>query len=113
MNGLHGALVGVGEAGACGASVGRGTSLISNQAAAAIDLIELLEENVRLALHDGLTGLLNRRAFDEALERAVSQAARGGQALWGGGWVAVCGQETWVICGGGGAVADRREERDQ
>ena len=80
-NRLQGALVAVGERGAFDASVGRVISLISNQAAAAIDLIELLEANVRLALHDGLTGLLNRRAFDEALERAVSQAARGGQAL--------------------------------
>ena len=80
-NRLQGALVGVGEASAFDASVGRVISLISNQAAAAIDLIELLEANRRLALHDGLTNLLNRRAFDEALERAVSQAGRAGQPL--------------------------------
>ena len=54
---------------------------MSNQAAAAIALIELLEANRRLALHDGLTDLLNRRAFDEFLERAASQASRGGQSL--------------------------------
>jgi diguanylate cyclase (GGDEF)-like protein len=80
-NRLQGALVAVGEAEAFDASVGRVLSLISNQAAAAIDLIELLEANKRLALHDGLTNLLNRRAFDEALERAVSQANRAGQPL--------------------------------
>ena len=80
-NRLQGALVVIGERGAFDASVGRVISLISNQAAAAIDLIELLEANRRLALHDGLTNLLNRRAFDEALDRAVSQANRTGQPL--------------------------------
>lgn len=80
-NRLQGALVAIGERGAFDASVGRVLSLMSNQSAAAIDLIELLEANRRLALHDGLTGLLNRRALDEALERAVSQANRAGQPL--------------------------------
>lgn len=80
-NRLQGALVAIGERGAFDASVGRVISLISNQAAAAIDLIELLEANRRLALHDGLTGLLNRRAFDEAFERAASQTSRAGQPL--------------------------------
>ncbi len=80
-NRLQGALVAVGGRAAFDASVGRVISLIANQAAAAIDLIELVETNRLLALHDGLTGLLNRRAFDEALERAVAQAERGGQPL--------------------------------
>lgn len=80
-NRLQGALVAVGERGAFDASVERVISLMSNQAAAAIALIELLEANRRLALHDGLTDLLNRRAFDEALDRAASQASRGGQSL--------------------------------
>ncbi len=80
-NRLQGALVAIGEKSAFDASVGRVLSLISNQAAAAIDLIELLEANRRLALHDGLTNLLNRRAFDESLERAVSQTSRAGQPL--------------------------------
>jgi diguanylate cyclase (GGDEF)-like protein len=80
-NRLQGALVAIGERGAFDASVGRVLSLMSNQAAAAIDLIELLEANRRLALHDGLTSLLNRRALDEALERAVSQASRAAQPL--------------------------------
>lgn len=80
-NRLQGALVAIGERGAFDASVGRVISLMSNQAAAAIDLIELLESNRRLALHDGLTNLLNRRAFDESLERAVAQANRAGQPL--------------------------------
>ena len=80
-NRLHGAFVAIGPRGAFDASVSRVVSLMSNQAAAAIDLIELLETNRRMALHDGLTGLLNRRAFDESLERAVSQASRAGQPL--------------------------------
>lgn len=75
-NRLQGAFVAIGERSAFDASVSRVVSLMSNQAAAAIDLIELLEANMRLALHDGLTGLLNRRAFDEALERSVAQSAR-------------------------------------
>ncbi|MBX7184917.1 MAG: sensor domain-containing diguanylate cyclase [Vicinamibacteria bacterium] len=80
-NRLQGALVAVGQRAAFDASVSRVISLMSNQAAAAIALIELAEANRRLALHDGLTNLLNRRAFDEALERAASQASRGGQSL--------------------------------
>jgi diguanylate cyclase (GGDEF)-like protein len=80
-NRLHGALVAVGQAGAYDASVGRVISLVANQAAAAIDLIELVEVNRLMALHDGLTGLLNRRAFDEQFGRALSQAGRAGQPL--------------------------------
>lgn len=80
-NRLQGALVAIGEKEAFDASMGRVISLISNQAAAAIDLIELLEANRRLALHDGLTNLLNRRAFDDFLERAVSQASRTNQPV--------------------------------
>ncbi len=80
-NRLQGALMAIGQRSAFDASVGRVISLISNQAAAAIDLIELLEANRRLALHDGLTNLLNRRAFDDSLERSVSQAARAEQPL--------------------------------
>ncbi len=80
-NRLQGALVAIGEKEAFDASVERVISLISNQAAAAIDLIELLEANRRLALQDGLTNLLNRRAFDDSLERAVAQASRAGQPL--------------------------------
>ncbi len=33
-----------------------------------------------MAMHDGLTGLLNRRALMQALERDLAQAARSGQA---------------------------------
>ena len=76
-NRLLGALIAVGEHGAFDASVERVISLISNQAAAAIELIELVETNRALAMHDGLTGLLNRRAFDESLARAVAQSSRG------------------------------------
>ena len=80
-NRLQGALVAVGERDAFDASVGRVIALIANQAAAAIDLIELVETNKSLALHDGLTGLLNRRAFDEALARSVAQSVRSRQPV--------------------------------
>jgi diguanylate cyclase (GGDEF)-like protein len=78
---LVGALVAIGVAEAFDARVERVISLMANQAAAAIALIEYLEANRRLALHDGLTNLLNRRAFDDALERATSQANRASQPL--------------------------------
>lgn len=39
------------------------------------------ESNKRLALHDKLTGLGNRRAFDEALVSEASRAQRAGQPL--------------------------------
>jgi diguanylate cyclase (GGDEF)-like protein len=80
-NRLQGALVAVGKTAAFDASVSRVIGLMSNQAAAAIALIELVEANRQLALHDGLTNLLNRRAFDDSLERAAAQASRGGQPL--------------------------------
>lgn len=45
---------------------------------------ELTKANQRLALlasYDGLTGLANRRAFDEALERDFAESCRSGQPL--------------------------------
>jgi diguanylate cyclase (GGDEF)-like protein len=43
---------------------------------------KLLEEKLsRLALTDGLTGLANRRAFDEALEREWKRTAREGSQI--------------------------------
>ena len=80
-NRLQGALVAVGEKGAFDTAVARVLALVANQAAAAIDLVELVETNRSLALHDGLTGLLNRRAFDEALSRALAQAFRAEKPL--------------------------------
>jgi diguanylate cyclase (GGDEF)-like protein len=78
---VEGALVAVGESTAFDASVSRVIGLMANQAAAGIALIELAEAHRLLALRDGLTRLLNRRAFDESLERAAAQASRGGQPL--------------------------------
>jgi len=38
---------------------------------------ELEQQLVRLASHDPLTGILNRRMFEEAIDRAVARARRG------------------------------------
>ena len=66
--------------------------IIVNERQVALHEVEVtrddLEETVRrrtaeladLASRDGLTGLANRRAFDEALSRAVSRAKRGSAA---------------------------------
>jgi len=53
----------------------------SSHAALALANAELLEQLRRSAAVDGLTGIANRRSFDEALGREVARAARTGGAL--------------------------------
>lgn len=80
-NRLAGVLVAVGERNAFEGPTPRVLGLVANQAAAAIALLDLIETNRSLALHDGLTGMLNRRAFDESIARAVAHALRSGQPV--------------------------------
>ncbi|HVP03064.1 MAG TPA: HD domain-containing phosphohydrolase [Solirubrobacteraceae bacterium] len=54
---------------------------ISGQIGAAIGRAEVFSRVSELAHTDGLTGLLNRRAFDEAIEAAVLQARSQGHDL--------------------------------
>ena len=55
--------------------------ILANQAAATLSLIREREQQRQLAVRDGLTGLYNRRAFNELLERAIAAEDRreGGQ----------------------------------
>jgi diguanylate cyclase (GGDEF)-like protein len=55
--------------------------LLASQAAIAIKNAQLLAEMDRMARTDSLTGLLNRRAFDEKLEEEITRAKRYGYSL--------------------------------
>lgn len=55
--------------------------VLAQQAAAVLRIHELTDGERRRAMEDGLTGLLNRRAFDQELARAISNADRRGGKL--------------------------------
>ncbi len=55
--------------------------LLAAEAAAAIDRADLLERLDRMARHDSLTGLVNRRAWDDVLSREVARSARHGSPV--------------------------------
>ena len=71
-----GALVLTGARGAFDASSRRVLEILANQAAATIQLIKDKEQQRQLAVRDGLTGLYNRRAFDELLAAAIANEDR-------------------------------------
>lgn len=48
-------------------------ALLGSQAALALANAYLMEEVSALAIHDGLTGLYNRRQFDVALDLAIAR----------------------------------------
>ena len=73
-----GALVLTGPRGAFTASAARVLGILANQAAATLSVIQLKERHRDLAAHDGLTGLFNRRAFDDYLARAIAREDRQG-----------------------------------
>ena len=54
---------------------------VANLAALAIERARLYEEMKRLAEIDGLTGLLNRRMYEEKLDDLLEQSVRSGQPL--------------------------------
>jgi len=56
-------------------------TVIARQAAEVIRSAQLLEETRRLAITDALTGLFNRRHFNQQLEENVGRAARYEEAL--------------------------------
>jgi diguanylate cyclase (GGDEF)-like protein len=76
-----GALVLTGGRGAFTASAARVLGILANQAAATLSVIQLKERHRDLAERDGLTGLYNRRAFDDHLARAVAREDRQGGRL--------------------------------
>jgi diguanylate cyclase (GGDEF)-like protein len=73
-----GALVLAGPRGAFTASAARVLGILANQAAATLSVIHLKEWHKELAEHDALTGLFNRRAFDDHLARAIAREDRQG-----------------------------------
>jgi diguanylate cyclase (GGDEF)-like protein len=76
-----GALVLTGRRGAFTASAARVLGILANQAAATLSVIQLKERHKDLAEHDALTGLFNRRAFDDHLARAIAREDRQGGRL--------------------------------
>jgi diguanylate cyclase (GGDEF)-like protein len=71
-----GALVLTGARGSFDASSRRVLEILANQAAATIQLIKDKEQQRQLAVRDGLTGLYNRRAFNELLAAAIANEDR-------------------------------------
>ncbi len=71
-----GAMLLTGPRGALDASSRRVLQILSNQAAATLSLIREREQQRQLAVRDGLTGLYNRRAFNELLDRAIAAQDR-------------------------------------
>jgi diguanylate cyclase (GGDEF)-like protein len=79
-----GAILLTGRPGAFDATSHRVIEILANQAAATLSVIQLKERHKALAARDGLTGLYNRRSFDELLAQAVAREERkpqGGFAL--------------------------------
>ena len=73
-----GAIVLTGRRGSFTASAARVLGILGNQAAATLSLIHLKERHKERAEHDRLTGLFNRRAFDDHLARAIAREDRQG-----------------------------------
>ena len=73
-----GALVLTGPKGTFDSASQRVLSILANQAAGALHAGQLIDHAREAAIHDALTGLHNRRAFNESLERAVAREDRQG-----------------------------------
>ena len=58
-----------------------GAALFAQQMAALIDVAQALRREQRAAVTDSLTGLLNRRGFDERLGEELARAERAGASL--------------------------------
>ena len=73
-----GALVLTGRRGTFDSASQRVLSILANQAAGALHAGQQIDYAREAAIHDALTGLHNRRAFNESLERAVARQDRQG-----------------------------------
>jgi diguanylate cyclase (GGDEF)-like protein len=73
-----GALVLTGRQGTFTTSAARVLGILANQAAATLSVIQIKERHRERAEHDRLTGLFNRRAFDDHLARAIAREDRQG-----------------------------------
>ena len=73
-----GALMLTGPRGSFGSVALQVLKTVANQAAAILETIQAKEESQEQAMRDGLTGLYNRRAFDELLDGALSREDRQG-----------------------------------
>ncbi len=73
-----GALLLTGRRGTFDSAAQRVLAIVANQAAAALQAGQMIDHAREAAIHDALTGLHNRRAFDESLERAVARQDRQG-----------------------------------
>jgi len=73
-----GALVLTGRHGTFDSAAQRVLAIVANQAAAALQAGQMIDHAREAAIHDALTGLHNRRAFDESLDRAVARQDRQG-----------------------------------
>jgi diguanylate cyclase (GGDEF)-like protein len=71
-----GALLLTAPRGSFDASARRVLEILANQAAATLSLIKDREQQRQLAVRDGLTGLYNRRAFNELLVTAIANEDR-------------------------------------
>ena len=71
-----GALMLMGRRGAFDAAASRVLGVLANQAAAALSTIQMKDHIREMAVRDGLTGLYNRRAFDDELRRALAREDR-------------------------------------
>jgi diguanylate cyclase (GGDEF)-like protein len=63
--------------GSIDATAHRVIGILANQAGATLSLIQEKDNAEKQAVHDGLTGLYNRREFNQMLRRIVAQADRG------------------------------------
>jgi diguanylate cyclase (GGDEF)-like protein len=73
-----GALVLTGKRGTFDSAAQRVLSIVANQAAGALHAGQMIDHAREAAIHDALTGLHNRRAFNDFLERAVAREDRQG-----------------------------------
>jgi diguanylate cyclase (GGDEF)-like protein len=75
-NEVLGAVVLTGRRGAFDSTGQRVLTVLANQAAGALRVGQLIQQAQDTAMRDGLTGLYNRRAFDEHLKQAIAREGR-------------------------------------